>query len=106
MAAGSARAGLEARYRQLVLRDLPRQAAAGRWVVRADHCFGRIVLDHAVGGRWYDVLGRRRGSAFLQLDDGQLTSAFALAERIAAQDPLLRQLNGQSLAWRGHPPRR
>ncbi len=90
------------RYRALVLEELPRRARAGRWVVTADHCFGRIVLDHAVGGRWYDVLDRRRGPAFAQLDDAQLAGAVALAERIAAEgDPLLRELDARSLAWRG-----
>jgi hypothetical protein len=97
-----ARAGLEARYRALVLHELPRLAVAGRWVVRADHCFGRIVLDHTVGGCWYDVLDRRRGPAFAQLDDEQLRSAIALAEQIVAGgDPVLRPLNEQSLRWRG-----
>ena len=93
---------LLARYRQLVLHELPRRARAERWVVRADHCFGRIVLDHTVGGCWYDVLDRRRGPAFLQLSDDQLRSAVALAEQILAEgDPLLRRLNDQSLRWRG-----
>jgi hypothetical protein len=96
------RADLEARYRELVLRELPRLAVEGRWVVRADHCFGRIVLDHTVGGCWYDVLDRRRGAAFRQLGDDQLRSAVALAEQILAEgDPLLRRLNEQSLRWRG-----
>jgi hypothetical protein len=96
------RAELESRYRRLVLHDLPRRAVEGRWVVRADHCFGRIVLDHTVGGCWYDVLDRRRGPAFTQLSDDQLRSAIALAERILTEgDPLLRRLNDQSLRWRG-----
>jgi proline racemase len=95
---------LLARYRELVLHELPRRARAGRWVVTADHCFGRIVLDHAVGGRWYDVLDRRRSPAFAQLDDARLAAAVALAERIAAEgDPLLRELDARSLAWRGKP---
>jgi proline racemase len=94
-----------ARYRRLVLAELPRRGAAERWVVRADHCFGRIVLDHAVGGCWYDVLDRRRSPAFGQLDDDQLRRAVAVAERIDAEgDPTLRELNDQSLRWRGHPP--
>ncbi|RFU19408.1 hypothetical protein [Geodermatophilus marinus] len=103
-AAGPPREELLARYRALVLDELPRRARAGRWVVTADHCFGRIVLDHAVGGRWYDALDRRRSPAFTQLDDDRLAAAVALAERIAAEgDPLLRRLDAQSLAWRGKP---
>lgn len=91
------------RYRELVLDELPRRARAGNWVVVHDHCFGRIVLDHAVGGCWYDVLDRRSNrSAFAQLDDERLATAVALAERIAAEgDPLLRELDARSLAWRG-----
>ena len=92
---------LLSRYRELVLDQLPRRARAEGWVVTADHCFGRIVLDHAVGGRWYDVLDRRRSPAFAQLDDEQLRTAVGLAERIAADgDPLLRALDAQSLRWR------
>ena len=85
-------------------------------MVVADHCFGRIVLDHAVGGCWYDVLDRRsnrsghdasdRRPAFVQLDDERLGAAVALAERIAAEgDPLLRELDARSLAWRGKAPK-
>ena len=101
------RADLLARYRELMLDELPRRARDGHWVVSNDHCFGRIVLDHAVGGRWYDVLDRRRSPAFAQLTDDQLARAVALAERMLAEgDPLLRELDAQSLAWRGKPPKR
>ena len=121
------RAALLRRYRELVLDELPRRARAGRWVVTNDHCFGRIVLDNTVGGCWYDVLDRRsdrtdpdasdphsvragrptpdRRPAFAQLDDAQLAAAVALAERVATEgDPLLRELNARSLAWRGKAP--
>jgi hypothetical protein len=85
-----------------VLGELPRLGKAGRWVVTEDHCFGRIMLDHAVGRCWYDVLDRRRSPAFEQLDDVQLATAVALAEQVATEgDPLLRELNRQSLFWRG-----
>lgn len=101
------RADLLARYRELVLDELPRRARAGNWVVTRDHCFGRIVLDSTVGGRWYDVLDRRRSPAFAQLTDDQLAAAVALAERILAQgDALLRELDAQSLVWRGKSPKR
>jgi proline racemase len=89
-----------------VLDELPRRARAEGWVVTADHCFGRIVLDHAVGGRWYDVLDRRRSPAFAQLDDDRLRRAVDLATRMAAEgDPLVRELDAQSLAWRGKRPK-
>jgi len=100
------RARLTARYRALVQVELPGRAATDGWVLRADHCFGRVLLDHAVGARWYDVLDRRR-TAFTQLDDAQLAGAVALGERLLVEgDPLLRELDARSLAWRGKPPRR
>ena len=101
------RAALLRRYRDLVLDELPRRAREEGWVVTADHCFGRIVLDNTVGGRWYDVLDRRRSPAFAQLDDDRLHTAVGLAERIAAEgDPFLRELDARSLGWRGKAPKR
>ena len=92
-----------ARYRELVRQALPAAASAGGWVLRDDHCFGRVLLDDAVGGCWYDVLDRRR-TAFLQLTDEQLARAVALGERLLVEgDPLLRELDERSLAWRGKP---
>lgn len=98
-----AREALLARYRELVSVDLPARARRDGWVLRLDHCFGRVLLDHAVGGRWYDALDRR-SAAYRQLDDAQLAGAVAMGERLLAEgDPLLRQLDGQSLVWRGKP---
>ena len=107
--AGSAagRAALLARYRELVLAELPRRARELGWPVTEDHCFGRIVLDGAVGGRWYDVLDRRRSPAFEQLDDEQRARAVDLAERMMTDgEPLVRELDARSLTWRGKPPKR
>ena len=102
----TARAELEARYRALVRQQLPAAARAQGWGLRDDHCFGRVLLDDAVGGCWYDVLDRRR-TAFTQLDDAQLAGAVALAERLLQEgDPLLRELDARSLAWRGKPAKR
>ncbi len=96
------REGLLARYRDLVLSELPERARAGRWVVTADHCFGRIVLDNAVGACWYPVLGRTGGPAFTRLSDDQLLRAVEIAESVlAGGDPVLRGLDARSLAWRG-----
>lgn len=100
------RSELEAEYLRLVRDDLPALAGAGGWIVRDDHCFGRILLDHAVGRCWYEVLDRRR-VAFRQLEDDQLRAALVLARRIAAEgDSLLRRLDAQSRQWRGKPRRR
>ncbi len=94
---------LEARYLALVRELLPAAARAQGWTLREDHCFGRVLLDDAVGGCWYDVLDRRR-AAFRQLDDAQLAGAVVLAERLLTEgDPLLRELDDQSLRWRGKP---
>ena len=103
----TARDRLVTRYRELVQRELPAAARRDGWVLRDDHCFGRVLLDDAVGGRWYDVLDRRR-TAFLQLSDEQLERAVGLAERLLVEgDPLLRELDARSLAWRGKAgPRR
>ena len=99
------RVALELRWLQLTRETLPALAQSRDWPVRDDHCFQRILLDHAVGGRWYDVLDRRSSPVFAQLDDGQLAAAVALAERVLAEgDPLLRELDAQSLAWRGKRP--
>ena len=89
------------RYVDLVRVELPVAAHRGRWVLRNDHCFGRVLLDDAVGRCWYEVLDRRR-PAFRQLDDGQLAGAVALGERLLVEgDALLRGLNERSLRWRG-----
>jgi hypothetical protein len=100
------RDALLARYRELVDRELPAAAARERWTLRHDHCFGRVLLDDAVGACWYDVLGRRRGAAFRRLDDDRLAHAVAQGERLLAEgDPLLRELDARSLVWRGKPPK-
>ena len=106
MTSDDPRAALVARYRELVLHELPGRARQEQWVVTQDHCFGRIVLDTVVGGRWYDVLDRRRSPAFMQLDDAQLSRAVDLATRMLEQgDALVRELDDRSLAWRGKPRR-
>ena len=86
------------RYLELTRETLPRRARAERWVVREDHCFQRIVLDNVAGGRWYDAIAR---PAYRHLSAAQARAAQALAERIDREgDPLLRELNDRSLAWR------
>lgn len=105
---GSAdRQELLARYRALVEHELPGAARAEGWSLRLNHCFGRVLLDDAVGGCWYDHLDRRAGPAYRQLDDARLAGALGLGEQLLVQgDPLLRTLDARSLAWRGKAPKR
>lgn len=93
------RPALEARWLHLTRVTLPALASARVWPVSADHCFQRILLDHAVGGRWYDHVAGRPAYAHIPAD--ALARAVAVAEAVAAGEADLHALNAQSLAWRG-----
>lgn len=94
-----ARQALEARWFRLTREVLPGMAAERRWPVRLDHCFQRILLDAACGGRWDGLLAAR--PAYRALDDGRLAAAVMLAEAVAAGEANLAALNERSLRWRG-----
>lgn len=99
------RPALEAEWLLLTRDTLPALAHERHWPVSADHCFQRILLDHAVGGRWYDHIPRR--PAYQHLDDTRLSAAVALGRQVADDMVDLHLLNRQSLAWRGKDqPRR
>lgn len=93
------RAALEARWLRLTRVDLPALADVRGWPVRLDHCFQRILLDAACGGRWYDHIARR--PAYAHAPDAVLARAVALGQAVAAGSADLRALNAQSLGWRG-----
>lgn len=80
---------------------LPALAPERGWPVSADHCFQRILLDHGVGGCWYDHVAGR--PAYRHVDAAQLAAAVALGEAVAAGEADLAALNAQSLFWRGKP---
>ncbi|MDP1027371.1 hypothetical protein Q5H91_09110 [Sphingomonas sp. KR1UV-12] len=67
--------------------------------MRADHCFQRILLDTACGGRWYDHIAGR--PAYAHADNAVLARAVAMGRAVVAGDADLAALNRQSLAWRG-----
>jgi hypothetical protein len=99
------RPALEADWLALTRETLPTLARERDWPVSADRCFQRILLDHAVGGCWYDHIGGR--PAYRYLDDERLAVALALGRAVAAGTADLDALNRQSLAWRGkRQPRR
>ncbi len=95
---GEDRAALEARWLHLTRAALPAVADERGWPVRLDHCFQRILLDGACGGRWYDHVAGR--PAYRRCDPAILSRAVALGEAVLAGEGDLPALNRRSLAWR------
>ena len=83
---------------QLTREAMPALAKKRRWPVRFDHCFQRILLDNAVGGRWYDHIAR---PAYRNASDAQLKEAITLGKAAIKGDEDLAALNRNSLKWRG-----
>ena len=91
---------LIATYMHLTKEVLPSMARSDRtfWPVSEDHCFQRIVLDNVCGGVWYEHLDR---PAYKHLTKDQAQRAVALCQGIIEGREDLRQMNQQSLIWRG-----
>ena len=91
---------LIATYMHLTKEVLPSIARCDQvdWPVREDHCFQRIILDHVCGGVWYEHLDR---PAYKHLTNDQAQRAVELCQGIAEGRADLRQMNQQSLIWRG-----
>ncbi len=87
-------------YLHLTRAVLPSLARSSRqdWPVSEDHCFQRIVLDTICGGVWYEHLVR---PAYQNLTNDEAQRAVDLCYEIAEGHADLRQLNHQSLIWRG-----
>jgi len=96
---GNARTALETRWLHLTRVTLPGLAASHGWPVRNDHCFQRVLLDAACGGRWLDHVAGR--PAYKTIDATRLATAVTLAQAVASGSADLAALNRQSLAWRG-----
>ena len=91
---------LIAQYMHLTKRVLPSLARNDRtdWPVSEDHCFQRIILDQVCGGMWYEHLGR---PAYKHLTNDQAQRAVELCQGLIEGREDLRQMNQQSLIWRG-----
>ena len=91
---------LIANYMHLTKEVLPSMARSDRtfWPVSEDHCFQRIVLDNVCGGVWYEHLDR---PAYKHLTKDQAQRAVELCQGIIEGREDLRQMNQQSLMWRG-----
>ena len=93
------RTALERRWLALTRETLPAAARHRDWPVRADHCFQRILLDHACGGVWYDRIDGR--PAYRAAPETVLSRALRTGEAVLAGQADLHALNAQSLRWRG-----
>ena len=93
------RAARERHWLTLTRQTLPDLAHSRDWPISADHCFQRVLLDHACGGRWYDHIPER--PAYRHAPREILEAAITLGEAVAAGSADLRPLNARSLRWRG-----
>ncbi|KAL8842407.1 MAG: hypothetical protein Q9170_000535 [Blastenia crenularia] len=81
----------------LALSKSPVQAS---WPVHVDHCFGRIILDNAIGQNepW---MGKLKSPAYKNMTSEQLRKCIALGNAIAEGKQNLADLDAKSLQLRG-----
>lgn len=90
-------------YQELTKERLPEQAQAqaqadDEWPVRFDHCFQRIVLDAVCDDEWY---GHIESPAYKNMTEDQLVEAIKLAQSMIDDPARCKELNVQSLTYRG-----
>jgi len=95
---------LQERWNTLYKTTLPKLAKSKdpvqqHWPVVLDHCFGRIILDNAVGVTqpWAKVI---KSPAYKNMSVRQLEDAIMLGESIAVGEANLEELNHKSLELR------
>ena len=93
------RSALEAEWLDLTRIHLPAVAGERGWPIRFDHCFQRVLLDHAFGGVWYDHVAKR--PAYKHADEDALARAVTAGRAVLAGEADLGALNAQSLRYRG-----
>ena len=97
------RRGMVERWFELTRQIMPHLADERSWPVRRDHCFQRILFDHATQRPWRDSIA---APAWRNAPDAVLTAAIALGEAVVAGEADLAALNHRSLQWRGKLRRR
>ncbi|MEN0086917.1 MAG: GCN5-related N-acetyltransferase [Pseudomonadota bacterium] len=93
------RAALEARWIELTNRLLPAAARPNGWPIQLNHCFQRVLLDHACDDVWYGHIDGR--PAYRHASDGILNRAVQAGEACLSGASDLASMNHQSLVWRG-----
>lgn len=89
---------LRARWRELVMKDLPAVTLQRRWPVSEDHCFARILLDNACGRPWRETIAP---PAWRNAPDDILMQAIMAGDQVLTGDVDLDELNDRSLEMRG-----
>jgi hypothetical protein len=84
---------------ELMQRRLPNEAEDRDWPIHLDHCFGRVIYDCVLGGKWDEIID---SPACEHLNETELQHCIDIGERIIeADDAYLRALNDLSLRHRG-----
>jgi len=90
---------LRQRWRSLVDERLPAAARERTdWPVRLNHCFARILLDHACGQPWREAV---QPPAWRNTPADTLARAIERGEAVLADKADLHALNRASLRMRG-----
>jgi len=80
---------------------MPQVAREQNWPVRYNHCFQRIILDTLFADCWYNHLDRAsRVPAYKQLTSPELQRAMRIAQQMIHSPATVKELNGNSLAYR------
>ncbi len=84
-------------WNTLTRQTMPALAAERGWPVHLDHCFQRILLDNALGGKWREIIA---APAYRHASNAQLRRAITLGKRAIEDEESLSDMNARSLNWR------
>lgn len=98
---GAARRQMVAEWLHLTRDLLPAMARTRPWPISQDHCFMRVCLDAAYGGRWDAAIPR---PAIRHADNEHLAAAIAVAQSLLRDPNRLPALNAASLRARARHP--
>ena len=91
---------LQSEWLELMKVRLPQAAKSHKeWPIRFDHCFGRIIMDNAVGKDtpWMEKV---KSPAYKHMSESQLQACISLGNLILEEKEDLNELNLVSLKLR------
>ena len=93
------RSDLEAEWLDLTRRRLPAAARERGWPIHLDHCFMRVLLDHAYQDEWTGHVEGR--PAYKHVPEERLARAVEAGRAALSGEADLAAMNRRSLDWRG-----